>query len=131
MRDKKILVCRTRGRNYFFLPGGHVEFGETMHDALRRELHEEIGAMVTGSKFIGGIENLFVQDGEKRHEVSFIFLTDIDVEDVVSKEDHVEFFWLTMQEFLETSIVPPALKDAIIQWTAEKEPFFVEEGKKY
>lgn len=129
VRDKKILVCRTNGREYFFLPGGHVEFGESLHDALRREIHEEMGAFVTGSKFIGGVENIFLQDEVKRHEVSFVFLTDIDIKDVVSKEPHVEFFWFSMEEFVERNIVPPALKDAIVRWTAEKESFFIEEGR--
>lgn len=126
VRDKKILVCQTHGRDYFFLPGGHVEFSETLHDALSRELYEEMGARMRGAQFIGGIENIFVQDGQKKHEVSFVFHTDIDIETVVSQEDHVSFYWFTMEEFIEKNIVPPVLKDAIVQWTAEKEIFFIE-----
>jgi 8-oxo-dGTP diphosphatase len=128
IQDRKILVCKTTGRDYYFLPGGHVEFGETMKMALRRELFEEIGAIVRKSQFIGVVENLFSQDGAQKHEVSFVFNTDIDLAEITSQEDHVSFYWLTMNEFIESNIMPPAMRDAIVAWTAEKEPFFVQES---
>ncbi len=129
IKNRKILVCQTTGRGYYFLPGGHVEFGETMQEALRRELDEELEAKVVRSQFIGGFENLFEQDGQKKHEVSFIFQVDIDITDIVSREEHISFYWFTMDEFVNENIAPPALKDAIVAWTAEKEIFFVEEKK--
>ncbi len=129
IKNRKILVCQTNGRGYYFLPGGHVEFGETMQEALKRELYEEMEAKVVQSQFIGGFENLFEQDGEKKHEVSFIFQADIDITDVIAKEAHISFFWFTMDEFINENIVPSALKDAIVAWTAEKEVFFIEEKK--
>lgn len=129
IRNRKILVCQTNGRSYYFLPGGHVEFGETMQEALKRELYEELEAKIVRSQFIGGFENLFEQDGEKKHEVSFIFHVDIDISEVVAKEEHISFYWFTMDEFINENIVPPALKDAIVAWTAEKDVFFIEEKK--
>lgn len=126
VRDRKILVCQTLGRDYYFLPGGHVEFGENMREALRRELFEEMGAVVKGAEFIGGVENLFTQDGVQKHEVSFVFLTEIDLWDIKSRENHVSFYWFTMDEFVENNIAPAALKDAVLSWTAEKEVFFIE-----
>jgi ADP-ribose pyrophosphatase YjhB (NUDIX family) len=129
IKNRRILVCQTNGRGYYFLPGGHVEFGESMQEALRRELYEEMEAKVVGSQFIGGFENLFEQEGVKKHEVSFIFQVDIDIADVVAKEEHISFYWFTMEEFTNENIVPPAMKDAIIAWTAEKEVFFIEEKK--
>lgn len=128
IRDRKILVCQTKDRGYFFLPGGHVEFEETMQEALKRELYEEMEAKLIVSQFIGSIENIFEQDSVKKHEVSFVFHVDIDLREVVSKEEHISFYWLTYQEFIEANILPPAMKDAIIKWTAEKETFFIEEG---
>lgn len=128
VRDRKILVCQTEGREYFFLPGGHVEFNETMRQALRRELYEEMGAILKDIQFIGGIENLFDQDGRRHHEISFVFMADIDIQNVVSKESHVSFYWFPMDKFIESRIVPPALKDVVLQWIAEREPFFIEEG---
>lgn len=129
IHDKKILVCQTTGRNYFFLPGGHIEFSENMKDALSREIYEEMGARVVASQFIGGIENLFNDDEKLHHEISFLFHVDIDNDEVLAKEDHLTFFWFTYEEFINENIVPPAIKDAVIQWVAERKPFFIQEGK--
>ena len=43
-RDEKILLvrrARSPAKGYYSLPGGRVEFGETLHAALHREVDEE------------------------------------------------------------------------------------------
>jgi 8-oxo-dGTP diphosphatase len=43
-RDGKILLvrrARSPAKGFYSLPGGRVEFGETLHTALRREVDEE------------------------------------------------------------------------------------------
>ena len=50
-RDTKILLChrhpqRVHYPNVWDLPGGHVEEGESLDEALTREIHEELGIRV-------------------------------------------------------------------------------------
>jgi 8-oxo-dGTP diphosphatase len=43
-RDDRILLvrrARSPARGFYSLPGGRVEFGETLHEALHREVDEE------------------------------------------------------------------------------------------
>jgi 8-oxo-dGTP diphosphatase len=44
-RESRILLIRQekRGQGYWMLPGGGVHYGETLTDALQRELTEECG----------------------------------------------------------------------------------------
>ncbi len=44
-RGERILLCRHEkpGKEYWLLPGGGVERGESLVEALRRELAEEVG----------------------------------------------------------------------------------------
>ena len=46
--DKVLLVRRARspGKGFYSLPGGRVEFGESLHTALRREIDEETGLAI-------------------------------------------------------------------------------------
>ena len=41
IRDKKLLVERSKGKDFFISPGGSIEAGETAKQALVRELKEE------------------------------------------------------------------------------------------
>ena len=45
-RDGKVLLVRragSPGKGFYSLPGGRVEFGESLHQALVREIDEETG----------------------------------------------------------------------------------------
>ena len=41
--EGKILLVNTKSPGKWFLPGGEVEIGEEMEDAVKRETHEECG----------------------------------------------------------------------------------------
>lgn len=42
LRDRKILSTRSKGKDTYYLPGGKREPGETDHEALIREIQEEL-----------------------------------------------------------------------------------------
>ena len=45
--DGRLLLCKAKGGRTTYLPGGHIEFGETGREALVREMREETGVAAT------------------------------------------------------------------------------------
>lgn len=42
IKDNKVLMCRSRGNEHYYCPGGKLEPGESEEDAIVRECKEEI-----------------------------------------------------------------------------------------
>lgn len=53
--------------------GGGIDFGETSEAAAIREIKEELGADITDVKLLGIVENIFVYEGERGHEIVFVY----------------------------------------------------------
>lgn len=125
----KILICRKTGKDYggkdyYFFPGGHVEFGERAKDALKREIKEELGIKIKKPHFIGGSEHTFVEDGKKYHEINLIFDVLTDKRDAVSKEDHLQFFLMGKKQLAKEKVLPETLTKATLKWLKNKKPFW-------
>ena len=61
-RDGLVLLVRNPKRGWE-MPGGTVEQGETITDALRREIHEESGIRCEPERLTGVYQNLAAKDG--------------------------------------------------------------------
>lgn len=58
----------------FYRPlGGAIEFGEHSREALIRELREEIQAEITNLRYLGTLENIFVFNGQRGHEIVQVY----------------------------------------------------------
>jgi 8-oxo-dGTP pyrophosphatase MutT (NUDIX family) len=71
--DGKILLCRAKGGSTTYLPGGHIEFGETGRQALVREIKEELGMDSSTGAFLGVVENSFLQHGKPHAEINLVY----------------------------------------------------------
>jgi 8-oxo-dGTP diphosphatase len=85
--DAVVLIKRKYDpyKGHYALPGGAVEIGETVEDACRREMREEIGLEIQNLRLIGIYSK---PDRDPRgHTVSIVYLADADVSKLKAGSD--------------------------------------------
>jgi mutator protein MutT len=72
---KKLLLTKEileSGREFWIFPGGGVNFGESLEEAVKREIKEELGMEIKVEKLLGFKEAIFPK--YNYHTVIFFFL---------------------------------------------------------
>ena len=76
-RGDDILVSEGRdpaSGEVFYRPlGGGIEFGEYGHQALIREMREELGAELAAVRYLATLENIFTYAGRSGHEIVQVY----------------------------------------------------------
>ena len=65
-----VLACRPEGKpyaGYWEFPGGKVEAGESVIDALKREFEEEIGVRIVSAEPWCGVEHVYAHAHVRLH----------------------------------------------------------------
>ena len=120
-----ILLCKTLDlpSSFYFLPGGHVEYGESAYDALLREIMEETGSKSTIKRFLGCLEYSFEPGHSSichNHEYNFIF--EIESEGLKRErkipklEAHIELLWMPLEKLVGIDFRAEPLRELVPQW---------------
>jgi len=98
----RLLFVRShKWRGQYTVPGGHVELGERLVEALVREVKEETGLDIYDPEFLCFQE--FVYDDsfwKRRHFIFFDFACRTDSTAVQLNEEAEEYLWIDAQEAL-------------------------------
>lgn len=70
----RVLLQRDAAGDFWFLPGGRCELGETVVETLQREMMEELGVAATAERLLWVIENFFHFNGYVHHELGLYWL---------------------------------------------------------
>jgi ADP-ribose pyrophosphatase YjhB (NUDIX family) len=95
-REGRILLvrrARSPGKGFYSLPGGRVEFGESLHTALHREVDEETGLKIAIIGLAGWREVLPGATGGG-HYVIMSFAARWTGNEPVLNDEHDDFKWL-------------------------------------
>ena len=97
------------------LPGGFVDPGERVEDALRREVREEIGAEIGPPSFLASFPNRYGFGNVHYHTCDFYFTAELLTasEDLRPAPNEVErLVWLAPEEVDPEALAFPSLRDA-------------------
>lgn len=120
--DKILVMHRNKeGNEYFTLVGGQVQEGETVEEALAREVREETGLQITGFQLV------FTEDHPEPYNQQYIYLCSVAPHGDIALQDYSEEamlnklsidihkpFWVSYNSFDNLPFRTPQLQAAII-----------------
>jgi nucleoside triphosphatase len=104
---KVLLVKSYKWPDQYVIPGGHIELGETMEEALKREMKEETGLDIYDIEHAWLGESVFQNSfHEKKHFIFINFVCKTDSCEVMLNDELQEYVWVSPQEALELTQDP-------------------------
>src|SRR6516162_10442982 len=95
-RDGKVLLvrrARSPAKGFYSLPGGRVEFGESLHQALKREVDEETGLAID-IVGLAGWREVLPSAGGSGHYLIMSFAARWLAREPLLNDEHDDFKWL-------------------------------------
>ncbi|MDD5162694.1 MAG: NUDIX domain-containing protein [Candidatus ainarchaeum sp.] len=98
-KGKIFLMKSYKCKGLWILPSGHIELGETIEQAVKREVKEETTLEVFDIKFLCMHETIFDKVYyKKKHFLIFEFACKTNSEKVELNEEAEEYTWATIPE---------------------------------
>ncbi|MFK0524180.1 NUDIX domain-containing protein [Paenibacillus illinoisensis] len=118
IEDRKMLAIKIDddGDAFYILPGGSQSAGETLTEAVKREVEEEIGVEIISNSLEFVIEGVY---GEAFHRVDFVFLCEYKglTDHLLFQDDEhqVRYEWLDIDNLIRQPLYPSKLRKQIQQ----------------
>ena len=105
-KDKILLVLDGSDADYSF-PGGGIDYGETLEQAVLRELNEEIG--IPGNSISSDFKIIAVNMGHVCGGIprtNLFFKVDVDKDEIIKTDEISGFKWFTYEELVSLKLDP-------------------------
>jgi hypothetical protein len=121
--EGKILFQSSQDSSKCVLPGARVGGGKKSKQALKLSIQKLLGAKVDVGSVLYVIENTFSSNGKERQELGIYYEFQFTPEfgafyekvSFSSIDTHTRFEWIDESELKSRSIVPPLIKDLLIE----------------
>lgn len=113
----EVLLAQARGYTNTFLPGGHLDPGESLAETLVRELAEELGVTAQVHGYLGAVEYQWPEETPTHYEINHVFLASVaEPGELVSREPHLSFRWCPVDQLDVAELEPRPLRALIRQY---------------
>ena len=94
------------------IPAGMMDGSESPREVAVREMKEETGLDATAGRFLGVVENSFLQHGRPHSEINLVYELRLAAPDaeVRAAEDWIEFEWRSLQDLDSANLLPSAFR---------------------
>lgn len=140
IREGKVLIQHVIGNPTYAFPGGHLSFGESSEETLKREFMEEMGVAVDTKRLIWIQENFWKWGKEDCHQICLYYLIELRDETQIPLEgeftykpqlenemNKLEFSWVAISKLKDISFYPLFAKDRLTSLSDHIEHFIVRE----
>lgn len=82
-------------KGFLDVPGGFVNYGETLESALKREAREELNVNITIGKYLGSFPNTYLYETVTYHTVDTFFICNYDENQTLLPNEEIdEIVWV-------------------------------------
>lgn len=106
-KGEVLLVKSHKWKNAWIPVGGHVELGETIEHAAKREAFEETGLRVKNLRLINVLEGIFPKNFVKKKHFIYLHMSCTTLGKVRLDDDELqEYAWVQLEKALRMQIRP-------------------------
>ncbi|WP_026343623.1 NUDIX hydrolase [Nocardia sp. BMG111209] len=124
----RLLMIRRTDNDLYSMPGGGMEIGETVSEAVTREVHEETGISVQPTAILGIFANpkhvIAYDDGEVRQEFSICFTAHPIAGQPRTSSESKEVLWVEPADLPALNIHPSIMTRIRSGLEKRPEPYF-------
>src|SRR6266705_1424770 len=124
IHHEHVLCQAAHKEDFWFLPGGRAELGESATVTLLREMQEELGVAMKIERLLYVVENFFTDPNNIWHELGLYFLMTAPVDSYLNRSletiervdevgNHLRFDWLPIGQLETFDLSPPFFQKAL------------------
>ena len=124
IHHEHVLCQAASEEDFWFLPGGRAELGETASVTLLREMQEELGVAMKIERLLYVVENFFTDLNDSWHELGLYFLMTAPTDSYLYQSsetithadevgNHLRFDWLPIAQLEEFPLYPLFFQKAL------------------